>query len=97
MKPTACQLWPFKILAQPKYGGGNDAIYRHGGYDVFIYVDSMCSGIRYGTPTWEFVKFTLGEFIQIAMGLRTVQCRSTGDIRYSEPMMSARRIRTSLF
>jgi Fe-S-cluster containining protein len=97
MKPTACKLWPFKILAQPKYGSGNDAAYHYSGYAVFIYVDPMCSGIRYGTPTWEFAKLTLKEFTEIAIGLRMGQYKSTGDARFSEPAVGLTRIRTSLF
>lgn len=78
MKPKACQLWPFKILNMPKYGFANEAAYPFGQGRLFIYVDSTCNGIRYGNPTWEFARQTVGEFVEIATGIRAVQLRTTG-------------------
>lgn len=79
MKPKACQVWPFKILAQPRFGYPNDAVYHYGRDSVFIYADPMCNGLRYGMPTWEFASHTLKEFVEIAMGLRTSQYKTTAN------------------
>ncbi len=51
MKPSACKLWPFKVLSEPKYGQARQAVFDYGGTKLFIYADSMCSGLRYGNPT----------------------------------------------
>lgn len=77
MKPAACQLWPFKILARPEYGHPNDAALVHRGKVLFAYADSMCSGIRYGTPTFAFVNYTLREFAEISLGNHSRQHRTT--------------------
>jgi Fe-S-cluster containining protein len=90
MKPKACQLWPFKILSQPRYGYANDAAYHCGGQNVFIYVDSMCNGLRHGTPTWEFANLTLREFTEIAMGLRREQHKTTASIGLPKPLATLR-------
>ncbi len=76
MKPKACQLWPFKIHANPRFGFANEAKWHYGGKDLFVYADSMCSGLRYGSPSWEF-NYTLQEFVEIAAGLRNQQYRTT--------------------
>jgi hypothetical protein len=76
----ACKLWPFKIENKPKYGYANDAVYSYGGNRLFVYVDSACSGLRYGNPTWEFSNLVLREFLEIALNLRAVQYKTTGNI-----------------
>ena len=86
-KPRACQLWPFKILNVPKYGFANEAAYEFGQGKLFIYVDHMCNGIRYGRPTWEFASQTLREFVEIAMGARVAQLRTTGHGGFSVPRL----------
>jgi Fe-S-cluster containining protein len=77
MKPTACKLWPFKVLGKPKYGYANEAEYDYEGNRTFVYADSMCDGLRYGVPTSEFTSFVLKEFVEIAMGLRISQHKTT--------------------
>jgi len=79
MKPKACQIWPFKILTQPKLGYANEATYHHGENPLFVYADSMCNGLRYGMPTREFANRTLKEFVEIAMGLRHNQYKTTAN------------------
>ena len=81
MKPAACQLWPFKILARPEYGYPNEAAYPILGRNLFVYGDSMCQGIRYGTPTTEFANYTLREFAELSLGIRNKQHRTTSDMR----------------
>jgi Fe-S-cluster containining protein len=81
-KPIACKLWPFKILDRPRHGYANDATYKYGENTIFVYADSYCDGITYGVPTWEFTNYTLKEFVEIAMGLRSDQYKTTGDIRF---------------
>ena len=82
MKPKACKLWPFKIINQPKFGYARDAAYEHGENELFVYVDPMCNGVRYGKPTWEFSSFTLREFVEIAMGLRANQAKTTANLGF---------------
>ncbi len=96
MKPKACQLWPFKVLNQPMYGLANQASYRYGNNDLFVYIDSNCNGIRFGTPKQEFAYSTIREFVEIAVGMRDVQSKSTGtftfpNIRNSAPRWGIRR------
>lgn len=81
MKPLACKLWPFKILDAPRFGSPGEASYSYGGKRLFIYVDPLCVGIRWGKPTHEFMHETLSEFVEIALGLRTKQSYSTGKLR----------------
>jgi len=90
MKPKACQLWPFKVLMKPKFGFPNEAIYHFGENRVFIYADSMCNGLRLGTPTLEFAHFTLKEFVEIAAGLRNNQLKTTSDLRLGQSFLDFR-------
>jgi Fe-S-cluster containining protein len=83
MKPGACKLWPFKVLSEPKYGQANQALFDYGGNKLFIYADSMCSGLRYGSPTWEFSFSTLREFVELALGTRQAQCKTTRNLNVS--------------
>lgn len=78
-KPRACQLWPFKVLMKPEFGYGNDAVFPYGENRLFVYADPMCHGLRYGTPTPEFTGYTLKEFVEIALGLRTYQLKTTSN------------------
>jgi len=80
MKPKACKLWPFKILNKPEFGYSNEAVYNYGRGKLFIYADSTCDGLRYGKPSWEFASYTLKEFIEIALGLRIEQYKTTANI-----------------
>ena len=77
MKPEACKIWPFKVCSEPKYGEPNQAAYDYRGVRFYIYGDSMCSGLRYGTPTWDFRHTTIREFTEIALGLKSVQYKTT--------------------
>ncbi|MGF3522332.1 MAG: hypothetical protein ACQXXJ_04455, partial [Candidatus Bathyarchaeia archaeon] len=77
MKPVACKLWPFKILAEPKYGNPNQAAFNHRGKKLFIYADTMCQGLRYGAPCWEFTSLVLPEFADLALGNCRTQRNTT--------------------
>jgi Fe-S-cluster containining protein len=77
MKPEACKIWPFKVLSEPKYGQPKQAAFDYGGAKLYVYVDTMCSGLRYGASTWDFKNVTLREFIEIALGSRQMQHKST--------------------
>jgi|YelNatPaOPRAMG01_1025707.scaffolds.fasta_scaffold03381_10 Fe-S-cluster containining protein len=77
MKPAACKIWPFKVLTEPKFGQANRAAYDYHGMRLYVYADSNCAGLRYGTPSWEFTLSTLPEFVEIAMGKRHVQHKTT--------------------
>lgn len=88
MKPKACQIWPFKISARPEYDYPNEAAFWHGGNCLFVYVDPMCNGIRYGSPTFEFANSTLKEFVEISLGLRINQQRTTAYAGLARPYVS---------
>ena len=88
MKPNACKLWPFKIARTPEFGYANEAAYSYGENKLFVYADSICAGLRYGKPTREFASHTLKEFIEIALGLRRGQFKTTRDIDFFLPMLS---------
>lgn len=77
MKPEACKIWPFKVLTEPKYGDSAAAAYDYHGMHLYVYGDTMCSGIRLGEPTWDFKNSTVKEFTEIALGVRDAQHNST--------------------
>jgi hypothetical protein len=77
MKPEACKLWPFKVLSEPKYGEPNQAAFDYRGNKLYIYADTMCNGLRYGAPTWDFRYTTIREFAELALGVRQVQYKTT--------------------
>ncbi len=77
MKPDACKLWPFKVLAEPKYGEAEQAVFDWAGKKLFIYADSMCEGLRYGSPSWEFKSLVLKEFAGLALGTCRTQHNTT--------------------
>lgn len=80
IKPKACKLWPFKIFSKPKYGYANKAAYYYRKNQFFVYADPNCIGLTFGRPTWEFANQTLKEFVEIALGLRSEQCKTTSNI-----------------
>jgi hypothetical protein len=82
MKPNACKIWPFKVLAEPKYGQPDQAAYEVAGKTLYIYADNNCNGLRYGSPTWEFSRVTLKEFAGIALGICSSQHNSTRSFGY---------------
>jgi Fe-S-cluster containining protein len=77
MKPVACKLWPFKILDRPKYGEPEHAIFNYRGHGLFVYVDKNCTGLRFGAPSFDFTHSVIPEFVEIALGLRQNQYKST--------------------
>ncbi len=79
-KPRACQLWPFKVLMKPEFGYANEAVFPCGEHELFVYADPMCRGLRYGSPTLEFCNYTLREFVEIALGLRSYQLKTTSSM-----------------
>ncbi len=85
VKPKACKLWPFRVLSEPKFGYANEAVYPYGGNKFFVYADSVCSGLRYGEPTWEFTNYVLKEFVEIALGRRNGQSKTTANIGFLRP------------
>jgi Fe-S-cluster containining protein len=79
-KPKACQLWPFKVLMKPEFGYANEAVLPFGEHKLFVYADPMCRGLRYGSPSFVFSNYTVKEFVEIALGLRTYQLKTTSNI-----------------
>ncbi len=84
MKPDACKLWPFKVFAEPRYGEEKFALYGYGEKRFFVYADSMCSGFRYGAPTWEFASI-VKEFVELALRTRNVQHKTTSSLPAQQP------------
>ncbi|MEM2971763.1 MAG: YkgJ family cysteine cluster protein [Candidatus Bathyarchaeia archaeon] len=85
MKPKACKLWPFKVLGKPKFGYAREAEYCYGESKFYVYADSACNGLRFGTPTWEFANQKLKEFVEIALGRRSQQFKTTADMGFLQP------------
>ena len=81
-KPEACKIWPFKVIAEPKYGEDELAAFEYNGRRLYVYVDKMCNGVRYGQPTWEFRNNTVREFVEISLGARDVQHHATGRLGF---------------
>lgn len=79
-KPRACKIWPFKVQMKPEFGYASQAAYQVGQSTLFIYADPACHGLTYGHPTREFANSTLKEFVEIAMGIRETQLKTTGAI-----------------
>lgn len=77
MKPQACKLWPFRVVAYPRYGEENQAVYMYGGARIYIYADTKCNGLKYGSPTWNFQNVTVKELAEIALGIRSAQQKTT--------------------
>ena len=77
MKPEACKIWPFKVLAEPKYGEPKQAEFIYKGTKLYIYADTMCNGLHYGTPTWDFRNITVKEFTELALGIKRQQYKTT--------------------
>ncbi len=77
MKPQACKLWPFRVLSYPRYGEENQASYVYGGAKIYIYADTKCNGLKYGSPTWDFLNITIKELAEIALGIRNEQHKTT--------------------
>jgi len=88
MKPKACKIWPFKVLGTPKFGHTSEAAYQYGEKRLFLYADPTCQGLKYGSPSWEFENKTLREFVEIALGLRSEQYKTTADLAFSQSNMS---------
>ena len=76
-KPQACKLWPFKVLDRPKYGKARNASYQYGHHRIYIYADTACRGLSFGSPTYVFTHSVVPEFIEIAFGMRRRQVKST--------------------
>jgi hypothetical protein len=82
MKPTACKLWPFKILTKPKFGRPKEAAYKYENQRFYIYVDPACIGVKIGKTSQTFIAQTIPEFIAIALGDQKKQYYSTSKIPY---------------
>lgn len=77
MKPNACKIWPFKILSEPKYGEPEQAVFDYCGKKIYVYADTMCSGLRYGVPRPNFESVVLKEFVRVGLGLERIQHKTT--------------------
>ncbi len=76
-KPLTCKMWPFRILAEPIYGEGNEAYFDYRSKRYYIYVVPHCPGIKWGHPTEGLIKKTLPEFIDVRLGFQWRQHFST--------------------
>ncbi|MCX6644619.1 MAG: hypothetical protein NT043_05385, partial [Candidatus Bathyarchaeota archaeon] len=62
----------------------------YGGMRLYIYADTMCSGLRCGTPTWDFHYATLREFAELALGIRQVQYKTTRAVAFRQQQWGRR-------
>ena len=92
MKPEACKIWPFKVLTEPKFGEIAQAAYDYRGLRFYVYADTMCSGLRYGTPTWDFQHLTVKEFAEIALGVKDAQYKTTRASAYGLKQQFGRKL-----
>jgi hypothetical protein len=65
---------------KPEFGYANEAVLPFGEHRLFVYADPMCRGLRYGSPTLVFSNYTLKEFVEIAVGLRSQQLKTTSSM-----------------
>lgn len=79
-KPLACKLWPFKVLAEPKYGQPDEASYNYRNNRFYVYVIPNCPGTSWGRPSEGLIKKTLPEFIDIRLGFRERQRFTTAPL-----------------
>lgn len=96
-KPTACKLWPFKVLNRPKYGRSREAAFSYKGKKLFVYIDPFCPEIRWGKSSQQMIHEVIPEFVEIALGLREKQVYSTSSMyRQNDLFSSIRRRRHSI-
>ncbi len=79
-------------MSFPKYGEENQAQYMIGGIKIYIYADTKCNGLKYGSPTWEFQNNTVKELAEIALGIRNAQHKTTRN-QSSTPQSWGRQLR----
>ena len=92
MKPLACKLWPFKVLKWPKYGSASKAQYVYMGRLFYVYVDPHCPQVVLGRPTEHLAHQVIPEVIELSLGLRVEQEKSTASLPAIHPLyIEARR------
>lgn len=77
IKPIACKMWPFAVFEAPRYEQGKEASFDFRGETYFVYVNSYCRGLVYGRPSFRLINSVIPEFIELKLGLRRHQIRST--------------------
>jgi Fe-S-cluster containining protein len=77
IKPIACKMWPFAVFEAPRYEQRNEASFDFRGETFFVYVNPFCRGLVYGRPSLRLVNSVIPEFIELRLGLRRRQVRST--------------------
>jgi hypothetical protein len=68
-KPIACKLFPFLIRERCK---DERALFEYNGDEYFVFVNTYCRNIRYGTPTLKF-KEIIKEAVEIYTGRKKRQ------------------------
>ncbi len=76
-KPQACKLWPFNISTTPKSSNPDSSVYYYKSRKFHVYADPTCRGLKFGPPSREFAYHVLPEFIEIALGIRHTQYKTT--------------------
>jgi len=76
-KPMACKLWPFTICEKPEYGFNEEAEFEFGNERFYVYLNPYCRGMVYGRPSKVLVQKVVPEFVELRLGLRREQSRST--------------------
>jgi len=77
LKPLACKMWPFVVCETPRYEYRDDAAFDFRGETFYVYVNTYCKGVIYGHPSSRLVNLVIPEFVELKLGLRNDQIRST--------------------
>ncbi|MCX8182017.1 MAG: YkgJ family cysteine cluster protein [Candidatus Methanomethyliaceae archaeon] len=77
LKPVACKMWPFAVFESPHYEHSNEASFNFKNETFYVYVNNYCRGLIYGSPSFRFINSVIPEFVELKLGLRMHQVRST--------------------
>ncbi len=77
LKPMACRMWPFIVCERPDHGYREESSFDFRGETFYVYANPCCRCLVYGRPSLRLINFVLPEFIEMKLGMRTDQVRST--------------------
>ncbi|MHA1706257.1 MAG: YkgJ family cysteine cluster protein [Promethearchaeota archaeon] len=67
LKPYVCKLFPFFITKT----GEREALYIYKNEPYYVYVNTFCPQVKYGIPSFNFVKIVIPEAIQLSLNPRS--------------------------
>ncbi|MEM3366616.1 MAG: YkgJ family cysteine cluster protein [Candidatus Methanomethyliaceae archaeon] len=90
LKPLACKMWPFAVFETPRYECRNEASFDFKDEIFYVYINPYCRGLIYGPPSFRLVNSVIPEFIELRLGLRKHQLRSTSlKVKTTPQLMTA--------